>query len=130
MLEYGASVITRLRTELDHERKAHCKAIEEANLRIYELEAQVAVREAMLEECIRYHPKRETSMLDRLRQPQNSDSAIPPPRPMTDEDCLRILADNNARNKSLEIEIGTLARKVRVSFCWPFIVLLIGLAAA
>lgn len=130
MLEYGASVITRLRTELDYERKAHRMAVEEANFRICELDAQVAVREAMLEERIRYHPKRETSVLDCLRQPQNSDSAIPPPKPMTDEDCLRVLADNNARNKSLEIEIGTLARKVRVSFCWPFIVLLIELAVA
>ncbi|KAG2140094.1 hypothetical protein DEU56DRAFT_292957 [Suillus clintonianus] len=109
IMEYGASVITRLRTELDHERKAHCKAVEEANLRISELEAKVAVREAELETSIRNQQKRE---LDRLCQPRNPESEIPPPKPMTDEDCLRVLADSNTRNKSLEIEIRSLARKL------------------
>ncbi|OJA18176.1 hypothetical protein AZE42_05300 [Rhizopogon vesiculosus] len=112
ILDYGASIITRLRTELDHERKTHCKAVEEANLRISELEAQVAARDAMLEASIRHHPKRETSPLDRSRQPRNSDSDIPPPKTMTDEECLRVLADNHARNKSLEIEIRSLTRKL------------------
>lgn len=124
ILDYGASVITRLRTDLDHERKAHCKAVGEANFRISELEAQVATREAMLEASIPHHPKREKSPLDCSRQPRNSDSEIPPPKPMTDDECLRVLADNSARNKSLEIEIQSLTRKVRVSFCWSFIVLL------
>jgi hypothetical protein len=123
-LEYGASVINRLRTELAHERKAHCKAVEQANLRISELEAQVATREAMLEASIQHHPKMEKPPLDRSREPRNSNSDIPPPKPMSDEECLRVLADNNVRNKSLEIEIRTLARKVRVSFRWPFIILL------
>ncbi|KAG1733619.1 uncharacterized protein EDB91DRAFT_1251279 [Suillus paluster] len=112
ILEYGASVITRLRTELDHERKAHCKAVEEANLRISELEAKVAAREAVLEASIQHHPKRDKSPLNRSRQPRNSESEIPPPKSMTDEDCLRLLADSNTRNKSLEIEIRGLARKL------------------
>ncbi|OAX41174.1 hypothetical protein K503DRAFT_767910 [Rhizopogon vinicolor AM-OR11-026] len=112
ILDYGASIITRLRTELDHERKTHCKAVEEANLRISELEAQVAAREARLEASIRHHPKREKSPLDRSSQPRNSDNDIPPPKTMTDEECLRVLADNHARNKSLEIEIRSLTRKL------------------
>ncbi|KAG0705662.1 hypothetical protein DFH29DRAFT_258801 [Suillus ampliporus] len=112
ILEYGASVITKLRTELDHERKAHCKAVEEANLRISELEAKVAAREAVLEASIQQYPKRDTSPLDRSRQPRNSEGEIPPPKPMTDEDCLRVLADGNSRNKSLEMEIRNLAQKL------------------
>lgn len=113
-MEYGASVITRLRTELDHERKANCKVVEEANFRISELEAKVAAREAVLEASIQHHQRRDNikSPLDRSHQAQTPESEIPPPKPMTDEDCLRALADSNTRNKSLEIEIRSLARKL------------------
>lgn len=117
-MEYGVSVINRLHTELDHERKAHCKVVEEANLRISELEAKVAAREVVLEASIRHHQERDKSPLDRSRTPE---SPIPPPKPMTDEDCLRVLADNNTRNKSLEIEIRSLAQKVGVAFFTPLI---------
>ncbi|KAG1870603.1 hypothetical protein DFJ58DRAFT_19156 [Suillus subalutaceus] len=109
ILEYGVSVITRLRTELDHERKAHCKVVEEANLRISELEAKVAAREVVLEASIRHHKMGDKSPLDRSRAPE---SEILPQKPMTDEDCLRALADSNTRNKSLEIEIRSLAQKL------------------
>lgn len=109
VLEYSVSIITRLRNELDHERKAHCKVVEEANLRISELEAKVAAREVVLEASIRHHQKGDMSPLDRSR---TSESEIPPPKPMTDEDCLRVLAGSNTRNKSLEIEIRSLARKL------------------
>ncbi|KAG2133656.1 uncharacterized protein EDB93DRAFT_1306973 [Suillus bovinus] len=109
LLEYGVSVINRLRTELDHERKAHYKVVEEANLRISELEAKVAAREVVLEASIRHHEKREKSPPDHSRTPE---SPIPPPKLMTDEDCLRVLADSNTRNKSLEIEIRSLTRKL------------------
>ncbi|KAG1887289.1 hypothetical protein F4604DRAFT_1240756 [Suillus subluteus] len=109
ILEYGVSVITRLRTELDHERKAYCKVVEEANLRISELEAKVAAREVVLEASIRHHKTGDKSPLDRSRAPE---SEILPPKPMTDEDCLRALADSNTRNKSLEIEIRSLAQKL------------------
>lgn len=109
VLEYGVSIITRLRNELDHERKAHCKVVEEANLCISELEAKVAAREVVLEASIRHHQKGDMSPLDRSR---TSESEIPPPKPMTDEDCLRVLAGSNTRNKSLEIEIRSLARKL------------------
>lgn len=113
VLEYGVSVIARLRTELDHERKAHRKVVEEANLRISELEAKVAAREAVLEASIRHHQKRDKSPLDRSRQARRTpESEISPPKPMSDEDCLRVLADSNTRNKSLEIEIRSLARKL------------------
>lgn len=114
ILEYGASVITRLRTELDHERKAHCKVVEEANHRISELEAKVAAREVVLEASIRHHQKRDNirSPLDHSPQARTPESEMPPPEPMTDEDCLRALVDSNTRNKSLEIEIRSLARKL------------------
>ncbi|KAG1905281.1 uncharacterized protein F5891DRAFT_1183223 [Suillus fuscotomentosus] len=109
LLEYGVSLINRLRVELDHERKAHCKVVEEANLRICELEAKVAAREVVLEASIRHHQERDKSPPDRSRTPE---SPIPPSKPMTDEDCLRVLADSNTRNKSLEIEIRSLAQKL------------------
>lgn len=109
VLEYGVSIMTRLRNELDLERKAHCKVVEEANLRISELEAKVAAREVVLEASIRHHQKRDVSPLDCFR---TSESEIPPPKPLTDEDCLRVLAGSNTRNKSLEIEIRSLARKL------------------
>lgn len=109
VLQYGVSVITRLRTELDYERKAHRKVVEEANLRISELEAKVAAREVVLETSIRHYQRIDKSTPDRSRTPE---SEIPPSKPMTDEDCLRVLADSNTRNKSLEIEIQSLARKL------------------
>ncbi|KAI6043860.1 hypothetical protein EDC04DRAFT_2890565 [Pisolithus marmoratus] len=49
LLAYASAIIARLRSELEFERREHRKTVEEANHRIEELEAQVAIRETELE---------------------------------------------------------------------------------
>lgn len=117
LLAYATSIIARLRMELDVERQRHSRTMEEANLRIEELEAKVAVREAELENCI-------TSPRDDVRQPgepqtdpthafekRKPGKRLPEPKPLTDEECLRFLESNSARNRSLEIEIRQIAER-------------------
>ncbi|KAN0093239.1 hypothetical protein V8E55_004023 [Tylopilus felleus] len=118
LLAYATSIIARLRMELDVERQRHSRTMEEANLRIEELEAKVAVREAELENCI-------TSPRDDVRQPgepqtdpthafekRKPGKRLPEPKPLTDEECLRFLESNSARNRSLEIEIRQIAERL------------------
>lgn len=106
--------------ELDFERQSHSRTVEEANLRIEELEAKVAVREAELESCI-------TSPGDREYQPAEPPNAhtdalekrklgkrLPEPKPLSDEECLRFLEGNSVRNRSLEIEIRHIAERVSI----------------
>lgn len=120
LLAYATSIIARLRTELDFERQSHIRTVEEANLRIEELEAKVAVREAELESCV-------TSHRDQEHRPGESENAathafekrklgerLPWPKPLSDEECLRFLESNNARNRSLEIEIRHIAEKASI----------------
>ncbi|KAG8213425.1 hypothetical protein J3R82DRAFT_11928 [Butyriboletus roseoflavus] len=115
LLAYATSIIARLRTELDFERQSHGRTVEDANLRIEELEAKVAVREAELESCV-------TSHRDQEHQPENASTlafekrkageSVPRPKPLSDEECLRFLESNNARNRSLELEIRHIAEKL------------------
>ncbi|KAI9568237.1 hypothetical protein HD554DRAFT_786353 [Boletus coccyginus] len=118
LLAYATSIIARLRMELDFERQSHSRTVEEANLRIEELEAKVAVREAELESCI-------TSPGDREHQPTKPPNVhthafegrklgkrLPEPKPLSDEECLRFLECNSARNRSLEIEIRHIAERL------------------
>lgn len=120
LLAYATSIIARLRMELDCERQSHSRTVEEANLRIEELEAKVAVREAELENCI-------TSPGDREHQPAEPPNVpthafekrtlgkrFPEPKPLSDEECLRFLEGNSARNRSLEIEIRHIAERVSI----------------
>ncbi|KAF8841820.1 hypothetical protein BDN67DRAFT_949041 [Paxillus ammoniavirescens] len=114
LLTYATSIVARLRTELEFERQCHNKTAEEANFRIEELEAQVAVREAELEACLNFHNHK-----------QDLDTDAPPsfgkwkpcrkftqPEPISDEECLRFLESNNARNRSLELEIRHIAERL------------------
>ncbi|KIO09303.1 hypothetical protein M404DRAFT_310533 [Pisolithus tinctorius Marx 270] len=58
LLAYASAIIARLRSELEFERREHRNTVEEANHRIEELEAQVAVRETELETRIRLPSQR------------------------------------------------------------------------
>ena len=121
LLAYATSIIARLRTELDCERQSHSRTVEEANLRIEELEAKIAVREAELENCIAVPGNLEH---ERVEEPQEASAyaskrlilckKLPEPRPLSDEECLRFLESNNARNRSLEIEIRHIAERVSI----------------
>ncbi|KAF8127049.1 hypothetical protein EV363DRAFT_1452709 [Boletus edulis] len=111
LLAFATSIIARLRTELECERQCHSKTVEVANLRIEELEAKIAVREAELEKCVTspsdhdHHPGElqnvSTHALEKPKQGKN----LPKPKPISDEECLRFLESNSARNRALEIEI-------------------------
>lgn len=120
LLAYATSIIARLRTELDFERQSHGRTVEEANLRIEELEAKVAVREAELENCITSpedhecqpgEPRDVSTYAPKNRKP---DKKLPEPKPLSDEECLRFLESNNARNRSLEIEIRHIVERVGI----------------
>lgn len=106
--------------ELDLERQSHSRTVEEANLRIEELEAKVAVREAELESCITSHGDREHQpgepehLSSHALEKRKLGERLPKPKPLSDEECLRFLESNNARNRSLEVEIRHIADKVSV----------------
>lgn len=120
LLAYATSIIARLRTELDLERQSHSRTVEEANLRIEELEAKVAVREAELEGCITSHGDREhqpgepENVSTHAFEKRKHGERLPKPKPLSDEECLRFLESNNARNRSLELEIRHIAEKVSI----------------
>jgi len=113
LLEYASSIIAKLRAELDFERSEHGRTAEEANVRIDELEAKVAVREAELETCINAPPRRTDDDDTRCSPSRNiPKKAHLRPKTISDEECLRVLESNSARNKSLEMEIHDILAKV------------------
>ncbi|KAL4064520.1 hypothetical protein J3A83DRAFT_4376741 [Scleroderma citrinum] len=112
LLEYASSVIARLRTELVFERHQHCRTAEEANTRIEELEAKIAVREAELETCINASPQRTDHDNNCVNSRNIPKKAHLRPKPISDEECLRVLESNSARNKSLEMEIHDILAKL------------------
>ena len=119
LLAYATSIIARLRTELDFERQSNSKTVEEANLRIEELEAKVAVREAELQNCIAAsgdleHQSEEPLDASQVAKMRDVSKKLPKPQPLSDEECLRFLESNNARNRSLEVEIRRIAEKVGI----------------
>ena len=113
LLEYASSIIARLRTELEFERHEHRKTAEEANIRIDELEAKVAVRELELESCINTPPQRTNDDETSCPPSRNLSKKIHlRPKTISDNECLRVLQSNSARNKSLEMEIHNILAKV------------------
>lgn len=120
LLAYATSIIARLRIELDVERQNHSRTVEEANLRIEELEAKVAVREAELENCIaspgdcEHQPGEPRNVPIRAFEKQELGKRLPEPQPLSDEECLRFLESNSARNRSLEIEVRQIAERVSI----------------
>ncbi|KAH7930196.1 hypothetical protein BV22DRAFT_1028714 [Leucogyrophana mollusca] len=119
---YASSLIARLRMELDRERKAHRQTYKDANLRIEELQAQVAVRDSELEISIHQSTLPQTegiAPLRRHRKTRTSVSRVSPPQTMTDEECLRVLENNSARNKSLQAEILVLSQRLEKARAAP-----------
>ncbi|KIJ67071.1 hypothetical protein HYDPIDRAFT_26477 [Hydnomerulius pinastri MD-312] len=114
LLAYATSIIARLRTELDFERQNHSRTAEEANLRIEELDAKVAVREVELEACINSpsHKSEPNATFGRTTGKPISGRKVSQPKPISDEECLRFLEGNNARNRSLELEIRSIAERL------------------
>lgn len=116
LLGYATSIIARLRTELDFERQSHSRTVEEANIRLEELEAKVAVREAELENCITSPGDHEHQLGEPLDATKKwmPGRRLPEPKPLSDEECLRFLESNNARNRSLEIEVRHIAERASI----------------
>ncbi|KAH9953643.1 hypothetical protein BC827DRAFT_113195 [Russula dissimulans] len=90
---YSAALITTLREECERERRAHSASLR----RVTELEAQLARREAELEERYDVTP---VSPVDSPLPPLSRDGAI------------RVLQQSAARNKALTHEIAVLVQKV------------------
>ena len=99
---YSAALLSALRKECERERAARSAALR----RVAELEAQLARREAELEE--RY----ETAPMSRPSSP------IPP---LSRDGAIRVLQQSAARNEALTHEIAGLVQKVRAlpPFEWP-----------
>ena len=120
LLAYATSIIARLRMELDLERQSHGRTVEEANLCIEELEAKVAVRDAELENCItspgdhEHQPEEPRNAVTHAFEKRKLGNRLPEPKTLSDEECLRFLESNSARNRSLEIEIRHIAERVCV----------------
>ncbi|KIO09182.1 hypothetical protein M404DRAFT_308389 [Pisolithus tinctorius Marx 270] len=113
LLVYASAIITRLRSELEFERREHRNTVEEANHRIEELEAQVAVRETELETRIRLPSQRvfEGDTGSRLPVRKIPTNVRLCPKTLSHEECFRVLESNSARNRSMETEIrGILAK--------------------
>ncbi|KAI6024654.1 hypothetical protein BKA83DRAFT_214604 [Pisolithus microcarpus] len=113
LLAYASAIIARLRSELEFERREHRKTIEEANLHIEELEAQVAIRETELEACIRLPGQRvfEGDTGSRLPVRKIPTKVRLCPKTLSDQECLHVLESNSVRNRSMETEIrGILAK--------------------
>ena len=99
---YSAALITALREECERERSAHSDALR----RIAELEAQLARREAELEECLGSTP------------PVPVPSSSPLPR-LSRDGAIRVLQQSAARNEALTHEVAGLVQKVTRTFPVP-----------
>jgi hypothetical protein len=93
---YSAALITALREECERERRAHTESLR----RIVELEAQLARREAELEEP--YYGS----------TPVNIPLVDPPLSRLSRDGAIRVLQQSSARNEALTHEIAGLVQKV------------------
>ncbi|KAG6374509.1 hypothetical protein JVT61DRAFT_4553 [Boletus reticuloceps] len=100
LLAFATSIIARLRMELERERQCHSKTVDVANLRIEELEAKIAVREAELEKCVtspsdhEHHPGELQNVSTHAFEKPKQGKKLPKPKPISDEECLRFLESN------------------------------------
>jgi len=93
---YSAALITALREECERERRVHLESLQ----RIAELEAQLARREAELEE--RYYGSTPVTI-----------PVVDPPLPQLSRDgAIRVLQQSAARNEALTHEIAGLVQKL------------------
>jgi len=102
---YSAALITALREECERERRVHSESLR----RVAELEAQLARREAELEE------RNYGSM------PINVPRVDPPLPQLSRDGAIRVLQQSAARNEALTHEIADLVHKVMLAsniFSW------------
>ncbi|KAH9975217.1 hypothetical protein BJV74DRAFT_862944 [Russula compacta] len=92
---YSAALITALREECEHERRAHSDALR----RVAELEAQLARREVELEERLGSTP------------PVPVSDSSPLPR-LSRDGAIRVLQQSAARNEALTHEVAGLVQKL------------------
>ena len=96
---YSAALITALREECERERRAHLESLR----RVAELEAQLARREAELEE--RYYSPTPVNI-----------PVVDLPLPQLSRDgAIRVLQQSAARNEALTHEIAGLVQKVMLA---------------
>lgn len=96
---YSAALTTALREECERERRAHLESLR----RVAELEAQLARREAELEER------------DYGSTPVNIPVVDPPLPQLSRDGAIRVLQQSAARNEALTHEIAGLVEKVTLA---------------
>jgi hypothetical protein len=122
---YAAAIIASLRAGCDIERKAHEYTRQQAGLRIIELEAQLARRDAELEACITNADNLLRHGLDQGRKSRCLDIGGPANiGPITnnylsEEDAIQVINATSAKNKALELEVQALFNTVRRQFFSP-----------
>ncbi|KAF8883482.1 hypothetical protein CPB84DRAFT_1734660 [Gymnopilus junonius] len=105
-LSYAASMIDALRKERDNERRSHAHTRTTFEARMVALEAQVSRREAELATCAA-HIHHDT--IEHLEPEENSELR----QDMVDSDqIISVLDVTVARNKLLEVEIKSLAKRL------------------
>lgn len=97
-LAYASGIVTALTVELNAEKRAN----RIAQVQILELKAQLARREAELEECI-------AQTGQPSHQPQHGHTDL---KPMSRDEAIKALELNAARNRNLEVEVKALLTRV------------------
>lgn len=141
-LAYAGALINRLRRERDDERVAHVLTREALQSRIDALEAQLARREAELEYCATrtthipilssrrndanvasISPDGNIDLKGATRtgsspktaapyEPKSDGTGLTQTQALTNEEIIKILNMTAARNRTLEVEIKTLSKRV------------------
>jgi hypothetical protein len=109
-------MIETLCRERDLEHKAHVQTRDLAEARLVSLAAQLSRREAELESFISGTHSASTNQPERPRLPKNLIDD-----PLTSEQVISALDATLTRNKTLEVEIRGLFKRVRISM-WTCII--------
>jgi hypothetical protein len=111
LLLHATAMIETLRKERDLERKAHAQTRDLAQGRLVALAAQLSRREAELESFISGTAHIVSTM--QSEHPRQAKQSIG--EPLTSEQVISALNATLVRNKTLEIEISDLFKRVRIS---------------
>lgn len=102
---YASAMIASLRMERDMERKTHQQTVQHAEARVLFLEAKLARREAELELCVLH-------TCDCSRTPEWPPSNLRSNDSITENEAIEVLKSASANNKTLELEVRSLAEQV------------------
>lgn len=111
LLDHAIGLITSLRRERDLERKAHDRTRHSDNARISTLEAQLARREAELEECIA-HTGECSGRPSKLPHQKTTGGEL---AVMTLDETIRVSDLAEVRNRTLEEELKQVRILTRVT---------------